>query len=140
MLPSNERSAEWLRAKIEALEELNLLTGFGVQWAENTRKACQVRVDEHLSLYRSRLAAAEAREAGDLTVTPDWADAMAYAISGRVSPGVLTITNGEPTAAAVIAACERACAYTGSDIHTATELTHVALDKIARWKEANGGK
>ena len=109
------------------------------------------------------VATAEAREAGDKTVTPDWSDAMAYAISGRVSPGVLTINDGTPTAAEVVEACRVALGSlhkAAMDLRCATAIPSVmravewhaaqetvvaelvvaekALALIARYKEANG--
>jgi len=93
------------------------------------------------------VATAEAREAGDKTVTPDWSDAMAYAISGRVSPGVLTINDGTPTAAEVIAelnGCFDTIKHLSADIGTergdsaVNGVALLGLSKIARWKEGNG--
>jgi len=130
---SQNHSAEWLRAKIEALEELELLTGFGTAWAENTRKACQLRVDERLSEYRALLAAAEAREAA------------------------------QPSAAEVIAAAEKAISdllgathtievlgeYEALDINTSSRKKmrarvdgiegecREALSMIAKWNEGH---
>lgn len=116
-----ERSAEWMRGAIEALDR--------------ARRDFTVTVPELQAEYVALLAAAEAREAFPI---PD------------TLPEVPEVHEaGEPTAAEVIEELHRCfdtIKHLSADIGTESGdiavngVALLGLAKIARWKEANGGK
>ncbi len=66
-------TAEYYRGAIAALDSLELLVGFGIGWADDTREACQERVDSRLSFYRAQLRALTppAIASDDVAIAPE---------------------------------------------------------------------
>lgn len=137
---SQERSADWLRGAIEALDGLELMTGFGTGWAENTRKACQIRVDESLRKYSDLLDELERRESSKVGETrqqrllresKDW-PAYRHAKMGYDAPDRVSASTDDLGIArqAVIDIAKQASAYK-CDASEVIRKTKKALGSIA---------